>query len=74
MAKMSAESVANLITPTDTGVKVDLKTLYVYPDGHANLVFKDGSNWPLADEYEVISGLSLLLRRMQLASRKKARG
>jgi hypothetical protein len=41
------------IEDTPNGVKVALKGLYVYPDGHANLTFADGTNWPLADEYEV---------------------
>jgi hypothetical protein len=61
------------IEPTRSGVKVELKTLYVYPDGHANLTFADGTNWPLADEYEVVQWLTgKLLRPMQMQARRKA--
>lgn len=63
------------IEDTPNGVKVALKGLYVYPDGHANLTFADGTNWPLADEYEVIEYLSArLLRPMQKRARRKAHG
>jgi hypothetical protein len=63
------KSIVNLIQPTPSGVKLDLKRLYVYPDGHANLIFADGTNWPLADPYEVVQLLaSDLLRPMQKAA------
>ena len=59
---------------TDRGVAADLETLYVYPDGHMNLVFADGTNWPLADEFEAIELLSgKLLRPMLLRARRNAR-
>jgi hypothetical protein len=77
MAAMTTESIDRLIQSSGTGVKAKLKDLYVYPDGHANLTFADGTNWPLADQYEVVQGLAGLLRRMQKAAtaqaRKKAR-
>ncbi len=64
------KSIADLIQTTPSGVKVDLKRLYVYPDGHANLIFADGTNWPLADPYEVVQLLaSDLLRPMQKAAK-----
>jgi prepilin-type processing-associated H-X9-DG protein len=63
------------IEDTPNGVKVSLKGLYVYPDGHANITFADGTNWPLADEYEVIQYVSgALLRPMQKRARRKANG
>lgn len=63
------------IEDTPNGVKVALKALYVYPDGHANLTFADGTNWPLADEYEVVHWLTgNLLRPMQKQARRKANG
>jgi hypothetical protein len=59
---------------TPRGVKADLKHLYVYPDGHANLVFADGTNWPLADEYEVVEWLAgRLLRPMQQVAARNAK-
>ena len=61
------------IEDTPKGVKVDL-TLYVYPDGHANIVFSDDTNWPLADEYEVVHWLTgRLLRPMLQRAKRKAR-
>jgi hypothetical protein len=63
------------IEDTPNGVKVSLKALYVYPDGHANLTFADGTNWPLADEYEVVQWVSgNLLRPMLKRARRKAHG
>jgi hypothetical protein len=63
------------IEDTPSGVKVALKALYVYPDGHSNLTFADGTNWPLADEYELVGYLANeLLRPMQKRARRKARG
>lgn len=65
----------HLIEDTPKGVKVELKTLYVYPDGHANLTFADGTNWPIADEYEMVQLLAgNLLRPMQKRARRKAHG
>jgi hypothetical protein len=68
------KSIDHLIVPTPKGVKIELKTLYVYPDGHINLEFADGINWPLADEYEVVGILSLeLLRKLQKAAKRHHR-
>lgn len=70
---MAFKSVDHLISPTPTGAKVDLRALYIYPDGHANLVFADGTNQPLADQYDVVRYLTgHLLRPMEkMAKRKK---
>lgn len=55
---------------TPKGARIDLKCLYVYPDGHANLVFADGTNWPLADELETVEWLiTRLLQPMLKAVR-----
>src|SRR5678810_592455 len=67
-----AHSIDHLIVDTPKGVKIDLKTLYVYPDGHANLTFSDGTNWPVDDEYQLIQLLAgALLRPMKLQARRK---
>ena len=61
------------IEDTPKGVKVALKALYVYPDGHGNLEFANGDGWPLADEYEMIEWLSgRLLRPMLKQARRNA--
>jgi uncharacterized membrane protein YcjF (UPF0283 family) len=50
-----------------------LKTIYVYPDGHANITFEDGTNWPIADHYELIELLAgHLLRPMQKQAKRLA--
>ena len=68
-----AHSIAHVIEETPNGVRVELDKLYVYPDGHANLVFVDGTNWPMKDEYEAIRILAgQLLRPMQKRARSKA--
>ena len=74
-----AHSIDDHIAETDTGVKIELGTLYVYPDGHANLTFpkQNGQrqmNWPIADEYEAMQMLAGdLMRRMQKAANAKGR-
>lgn len=61
-----AQSIDHLIRETDKGVAIDLKRLFVYPDGHAHLTFKDDTNWPLNDPYQVMQVLGgELLRPMQ---------
>lgn len=61
-----AKSIEHLIIDTPQGVRIDLKSLYVYPDGHANLMFSDGTNWPMADPYQVVTLMANgLLRPMQ---------
>ena len=65
-------SIEHLITDTEKGVKIDLKTMYVYPDGHANLTFSDDTNWPMADPYEVVQIIIRdLLRPMQKRANAK---
>jgi hypothetical protein len=73
-----AKSIDHLIQPTPNGVKIDLKRLYVYEDGHANLVFakRDGEeiNWPMADPYQVAELITgQLLRPMQKRANLEAR-
>lgn len=69
-----AKKIDHLIQPTPKGVKLDLKTLYVYDDGHANLTFADGTNWPMADPYEIVEILSgELLRPMYKAAKAQRR-
>lgn len=73
-----AKNIEHLIQPTPKGVKIDLKTLYVYEDGHANLTFAkqggDEVNWPMADPYEVAAIITgELLRPMQKHARAEAR-
>jgi hypothetical protein len=73
-----AKKIDDLIQPTPKGVRIDLKSLYVYDDGHANLTFakRDGEeiNWPMADPYEVVQLISgELLRPMQKRARAEAR-
>lgn len=73
MAAMTTASIDSLIQSSGTGVKTRLKDLYIYPDGHANLTFADGTNWPLADQYEVMQAVAGLLRRMQRAANAQAK-
>ena len=67
-------SIDHLIRETPSGVVVDLKRLFVYPDGHIHLTFKDDTNWPAADAYEAVQMISGdLLRHMQKKATAKAR-
>lgn len=68
-----AHSIDHLIRETPKGVVIDLKRLFVYPDGHAHLTFKDDTNWPMNDPYEVMELLSGLMRTMQKAANASAR-
>ncbi len=54
---------------TESGIRVDLDKLYLYSD-HANITFKDGTNWPLGDDLEAIQAFAGLLRRMHRELRK----
>jgi hypothetical protein len=55
-------------------VVIDLKRLFVYPDGHAHLTFKDDTNWPMNDPYEALEIIAgELLRPMQKRARAEAR-
>lgn len=69
-----ARSIDANIHLTPSGARLDLQSFYVYPDGHANLIFGDGTNWPLNDEYQVIQELSRLLRDVQKAAANGQRG
>jgi hypothetical protein len=67
-------SIDHLIRDTPKGVVVDLKRLFVYPDGHVHLTFKDNTNWPAADAYEAVQMISGdLLRQMQKKANTKGR-
>ncbi len=47
----------------------------MYPDGHANLTLADGTNWPMANPYEVMQIIiGWLLRPMQKRANIKAHG
>ena len=65
-----AHSIDHLIRETPSGVVIDLKRLFVYPDGHVHLTFKDDTNWPMSDPYDAIAIISRDLLRHML---KKAR-
>jgi hypothetical protein len=56
---------------TPKGAKIDLGTLYLYPDGHGNLTFADGRNWPFAEQLQTIEGLLDLVRMVQDAARRR---
>ena len=66
-------SIDHLIRSTPKGVVIDLKRLFVYPDGHAHLTFKDDTNWPVADQYQAIELLAGLLRTMQKRANREDR-
>jgi hypothetical protein len=69
-----AKPIDHLIRSTPKGVVIDLKRLFVYPDGHAHLTFKDDTNWPMNDPYEVIDIIAgELLRPMHKRARSEAR-
>jgi hypothetical protein len=69
-----AKSIEHLVRSTPKGVVVDLKRLFVYPDGHAHLTFKDDTNWPMNDPYEAMEIISgELLRPMYKRARAEAR-
>jgi hypothetical protein len=60
------------IIKTPKGVRVNIEKLYLYPDGHANLVFGavpdegfEGLNLPLTRPTHVIDELVTLVRRME---------
>lgn len=69
-----AKPIEHLIRSTPKGVVIDLKRLFVYPDGHAHLTFKDDTNWPMNDPYEAMEIISgELLRPMSKRARAQAR-
>ena len=69
-----AKPIEHLIRSTPKGVVIDLKRLFVYPDGHAHLTFKDDTNWPMNDPYEALEIIAgELLRPMQKRARAEAR-
>jgi hypothetical protein len=61
---------------TDKGVRVDLQRIYVYPDGHGNIIFKDGdtTNWPFNDMAEAVEILVAHLLRPMWRAAKANRG
>jgi hypothetical protein len=75
----SAKDVPVVRTPK--GVRVDLGSLYLYPDGHANLVFPPvptvgfrGVNLPLTRATHVIDELVAIVTRMEDEIVKKRPG
>jgi hypothetical protein len=67
-----ARSIDHLIETTPRGVRIKIKALYVYPDGHANLTFADETNWPMADQYQAMQLLSGELMRVMEKRAKSA--
>jgi len=58
------------LVPTPKGVRVDLGKLYVYPDGHANLVLPPNVaagvseiNMPLTNGLDVVDELVAIVRK-----------
>jgi len=62
------------IEHTPKGVKCKLDALYLYPDGHANITFADGTNVPCELHFDVMIQLATLLRLMQGELNKKPKG
>lgn len=69
------------IVRTPKGVRVNLGKLYLYPDGHANLVFGavpeqgvEELNLPLTKPTDVVDELLTLVRRMEAEVVKKRPG
>jgi hypothetical protein len=69
------------IVPTESGVKVSLGDLYMYPDGHANLTFDavpqrhfSKLNLPLTNAVDVMVELTDLVKRMNDTVVKKRPG
>jgi len=58
--------------PTGTGIRIDLDKLYVYEDHH-NLTFRDGTNWPLADDLQASQAFAGLIREAKKALRERKR-
>jgi hypothetical protein len=66
---MASGNDAHLV-PTPNGVRVDLGKLYVYPDGHANLVLPPNAeagvakiNMPLTTGLDVVDELVKIVRK-----------
>jgi hypothetical protein len=69
-----AHSIDHLIRDTPKGVVIDLKRLFVYPDGHAHLTFADDTNWPMNDPHEAMAIIAgELFRPMQKKANANAR-
>jgi hypothetical protein len=65
------QTIDHLIEETPKGVKVELKRLYVYPDGAAFLLFADGTEWPMGDGVELLGSVANgLLKPMYRKARK----
>lgn len=69
------------IVPTPKGVRVDLGKLYMYPDGHANLVLPANPragvpeiNMPLTNGLDVIDELVTIVRKAHAEVVKKRPG
>lgn len=69
------------IVKTPKGVRVNLSKLYLYPDGHANLLFGavpeagfNELNLPLEKTSDVLLELLTIIRRMEAEVVKKRPG
>lgn len=70
---MSVPKTKPPIVDTEKGVKVELKTIYAYDNGMISIVFKDGTEWPLADDLEAIAWIAEhLLKPMKQRARRVA--
>ena len=70
---MSVPKTKAPIVDTPKGVKVELKTIYAYNNGMISIVFKDGTEWPLADDLEAIGWIAEhLLKPMKQRARRVA--
>lgn len=71
-----AHDIDHLVVSTPKGVKINLGSLYVYEDGHANLTFRDDKNidWPMNDGLEIVSILvNDLIRPMHKRAKREQR-
>ncbi len=57
---------------TPKGLKVEIE-IYVYPDGHGNLLSKDGANTPVADAEQAIAAFANIWRFKRLAATREAK-
>jgi len=69
---MAQSTLDQFLVETPNGVKISFERIYIYPDGHANVIWA-GGNQPLADPYEVMEFMSRLFRRAQRKAARLAR-
>lgn len=62
--------IRHLFKTTPKGVKLDL-SIYMYPDGHGNVTFAEGTNWPVADGYQMSAWITNSILVPGLSEAKK---